>query len=498
MTAPRHKGQPLIRPYRIAAIVLTAFCFLVPGPPAAALELEDCRISAGPSFPGIKARCGTLDRPLDPDDPESETIGIRVAVVPALNLEPEPDPVVPIAGGPGQGTVQFYSAYANAFEPLRRNRDILLVDQRGTGASHRMDCPVEDEVIEGQVSVDDTVRYMRDCLDQLPHDPRFFTTSVAVADLEAVREALGYPSLNLYGVSYGSRVAQHFAKRYPEVTRTIVIDGVVPPQLALGPDIAIEAQKAIDNIFARCESDAACNERFPGIADSFVTLKNALSTRAVNVRLAHPVTGEPETISFGHMEFAAAIRLLAYSTSGVSMLPLLINEAVNGNYQPLAAQFAMTAINMAEALSLGMHNAVMCTEDAPFYDPALYDGDALAASYIGAVQLDVLAAICEIWPAGPIDDDFKQPLSTDIPTLLLSGTADPITPPRFADMAAIHLQKAWTIEGQDQGHGQLMVGCMPRVIEGFVTSMTLEEGAADCVERNFVMPFFLDFSGPLP
>ena len=483
---------------RTGAFVLTTLLLGVSSQGTNALELEECRISAGPAFPGIKARCGTLLRPENPADPESPMLAIRVAVVPALNLQPEPDPIMPLAGGPGQGAVQFYAAYAAAFEHVRRDRDILLVDQRGTGDSARMDCPMDEELIEGQYSVKLTVEYTKTCLEQLPHDPRYFTTSIAVQDLEAVREALGYPRLNLYGVSYGTRVAQHYAKRYPDSTRTIVLDGVVPPQLALGPDIAIEAQKAIDSIFARCAADDACNERYPDIAASFASLKSRLAKKPVKVSVAHPVTGRTDSLSFGRNELAAAVRLLAYSPRSIAMLPLLVSEAANGNYQPLAAQYQMTLLSLADALALGMHNTVMCTEDVPFYSDALIDKTALDASFIGPMQLEALEAICSVWPAGPIDDDFKQALSTEIPTLLLSGSADPITPPHYADMAARNLKRAWLITGRHQGHGQVAVGCMPRIIERFINNEKLRDGDADCYQSSFVMPFFLDFAGPQP
>jgi len=294
------------------------------------------------------------------------------------------------------------------------------------------------------------------------------------------------------------RAAQHYARRYPDSTRTIILDGVVPPQLALGPEIATEAQKAIDNIFARCAADTACNDRFPDIAASFIALKNKLDKKPVNVSVAHPVTGRVEKVSFGRQELAGAVRLLAYSPSSIAMLPLLVAEAASGNYQPLVAQFQMTVISMSDTLALGMHNAVMCTEDVPFYVAASIDSAALDASFMGPMQLEALGAICSVWPAGPIDDDFKQPLSTTIPTLLLSGSADPITPPRFADMAARNLKKAWLLTGENQGHGQITVGCMPRIVERFIDTEQLGDGDADCFQSSFVMPFFLDFSGPQP
>jgi len=467
---------------------------------APALSLEDCRISAGPGYPGIKARCGTLLRPVNPDDPGSPEIEIRVAVVPALNLNPENDPIVPIAGGPGQGSVEFYSSYAGAFEPVRRNRDILLVDQRGTGESSRMDCPIDDDALlfEGEFTLDDTVRFIEECLEILPHDPRYFSTSVAVTDLEAIREALGYSALNLYGVSYGTRVAQHFARRYPDSTRTVVIDGVVPPQIALGPEIATESQKAVDRILARCVEDAACNERFPNIEATFVAMVAGLREASLEVSVPHPNTGRAEVVKFGEAELAGAVRLLAYSPTTIALLPLFVHEAGQGNWVPLASQYMMTAIAMSDALALGMHNAVMCTEDMPFLERATIDVDGIAASYMGTFQLDALEAICTTWPRGPIDADFKVPLATDIPFLLLSGDADPITPPRYAEMAAVDLTNATHLVGKHQGHGQLGVGCMRNLVAEFVNSANPMAIDAQCMERNFVMPFFVDFSGPTP
>ena len=465
---------------------------------AVALELEECRISAGPAFPGIKARCGTMLRPENPDDPESQEIEIAVAVVPALDLTPEPDPFVPLAGGPGGSAIEFYASYRPAFEQVRRHRDILLVDQRGTGASSTMDCDVDDDITRGRFSTEQVLELTGICLDNLPHDPQFFTTSVAVRDLEAIRQSLGYGPLNLYGVSYGSRVAQHFARRFPESVRTVVLDGVVPPQLPLGPEIATEAQKAIDTLLARCAEDPACNERFPAVQQSFVDLRAALEVQDVVVDLSNPTTGRREYVDFGSDELAGAIRLLAYHTNSMAIVPLLIHEAANGNYGPLAAQFHMIAESMAETLAMGMHNSVLCSEDAPRYDRSQIDLEALAATYIGIVQLDAIEAMCSLWPVGPVDDDFHEPLSTDIPVLLLSGEADPITPPRYASLAMVDLTRARHLIGKRQGHGQAPLGCTSRLIGNFVASADIDSIDAGCLERSFTMPFFLDFSGPQP
>ena len=467
---------------------------------AQSLELEECRISMGPGYPGTKARCGTMLRPVNPDDPGSPQIGIRVAVVPALNLSPETDAVVPIAGGPGQGSVEFYLSVRGAFEPLRRDRDFLLVDQRGTGKSAKMDCPIDDDslLFETDVGIDELLGYTQECLDSLPHDPRWFTTSVAVTDLEAIRAALGYTSLNLYGVSYGSRVAQHFARRYPDVTRSVIIDGVVPPQISLGPEIATESQAAVDKILARCTENEACSAAFPDIDATFARVVAELREAPVEVAVPHPNSGRLETLRFGIGQFAGAVRLLVYNANTIALLPLFVHEAGQGNFGPLASQFMLTAISMRDALAIGMHNSVMCTEDVPFIDDMTVDREGIAASYMGAFQLDTLEAMCEIWPVGPLDPEFKVPVDSDIPFLLLSGDADPITPPRYAEMAAVDLGKATHLIGKQQGHGQITVGCMGRIVADFVETRDPSSLDTACMERSFVTPFFLDFSGPAP
>jgi pimeloyl-ACP methyl ester carboxylesterase len=195
---------------------------------------------------------------------------------------------------------------------------------------------------------------------------------------------------------------------------------------------------------------------------------------------------------------AVAIRLLLYSHRTVALLPLLINEAANGNLVPMAAQFQMVVVALNEALNIGMHNAVMCTEDAPFIDFADVDQAALDASYLGPQQLEAIKTMCSVWPKGPLDDDLRLPLATDMPVLLLSGDSDPITPPQYAELAAVDMGKAWLLTGKNQGHGLGVVGCMPRIIGKFIENMRLEDGDADCLNESFSMPFFLDFAGPSP
>jgi pimeloyl-ACP methyl ester carboxylesterase len=480
----------------LAAVAL--FLLVTRLPAAEPLILEDCRISAGPAYPGITARCGVFVQPENPAEPDGKKLSLRVAVVPALSLEPATDPLVPIAGGPGQSTIDFYAGTANAFEMIRRDRDIVLLDQRGTGGSALMDCDIDEDIVRGNMTLEQTRIATEACIDLLPHDPRYFTTSVAVLDLEALRVALGYTQFNLYGISYGTRVAQHFARQFPDSTRSVILDGVVPPQMALGPGIANEAQNALDGIFARCAETPACDERFPNIQTRFSALKSELADDEVTLSIPHPSTGEPEAVTFGSDDLAGAIRMLSYHPSTVALIPLLIDEAANGRFTPLASQHLMILESLTDAISIGMHNSVVCTEDAPFFAGESISEEDLAATYIGPLLVDALKTICSVWPRGILDEGFKEPLVTQAPVLLLSGDADPITPPAYADIAALELPNALHLIGKQQGHGQAPRGCMKDVMADFVSAASVVDLDSQCLDRQFAMPFFLGYSGPAP
>jgi pimeloyl-ACP methyl ester carboxylesterase len=313
-----------------------------------------------------------------------------------------------------------------------------------------------------------------------------YTTSVAVQDLERVRVELGIERWNLYGVSYGTRVAQHYLRRFPAHTRALVLDGVVPPELALGPDVAPEAQRALEQIFARCAADAGCGTRFADLPEHF---------RALLARLDAAAQEEPAP-ALGAAELRALVRFMSYSDATVALLPVLLSEAYAGNYGPLANQASTLLRDLPESLSFPMSSAVTCTEDAPFIAESSED---LGATYLGTTILDALRLICERWPAGVIDADFKTPVVTDTPVLLLSGDNDPITPPAYAERAiAGGLSNSVHVIGRGQGHGLVAVGCVRRLMREFLEAPEPAKLDADCLAAEPPTPFFLSLLGPAP
>lgn len=464
------------------------------------LELSECRLEGFGGFSKAKALCGELEVPLDPADPSGETITLFVAKVPALARSAEASAFTIIAGGPGQASTQAYTSLRGAFERVRRERDIILVDQRGTGRSSIQQCDAEDAQTMESAEFDPAlIREVTErCLAKLGDKVKFYTTSAAVHDLDKVREALGYAQLDIYGVSYGTRVAQHYLRRYPEQTRTVVLDGVVPVTLPLGPGIGLDAQRALDLIFARCVNQSDCHLAFGDISRKFDELLALTREAPIALMLDDPISAEKVPTTFGYGELLMAVRMMSYSPETAALLPYMIDQASKGNYQPLAAQALLNMENLTDMLAMGMHNSVACTEDVPFYDHDAIKSDSLATAYMGDLAYKGLVETCKTWPRGPIDEDFTEPFVSAAPVLVLSGEVDPVTPPVNGDKAAKYLQNARAVTLPGQGHGQIQLGCMPKLLADFVRTANLEELEVECLDVQQPAPFFVSPSGPKP
>jgi pimeloyl-ACP methyl ester carboxylesterase len=480
----------------LASIALFATLLALPAS-GAALALEDCRLESGSG--SVAARCGRLEVPENRAINGGKQVSLHIAVVPALRTEAELDALVVLSGGPGQAASDFYVAMAHAFARIRRDRDIVILDQRGTGRSNKLSCPLPDDADLTEVDPARIQGYTKECLASLSGDPRSYTTSVAVRDLEDVRAALGYEKIDLYGVSYGTRVAQHYLKRYPARVRAMVLDGVVPPQLALGPHIPIEAQRALDALFERCASSAPCNEVFPALRDRFAQLRQRLQQAPMEVALADPLTAAPLKVRFGSAELNGAVRLLSYNDEAASTLPLLIHEAqVLDRPQAFAAQYEIIKRDMQDQLAYGMHFSVVCSEDAPRWNGQEISKEALEATYIGPSFMAAMNAICAVWPRGPVDDDLAAPPRSDVPVLVLSGENDPVTPPAYGAEILPGLPNSLHVILSGQGHGQLAVGCMPWIVARFIASASVDGLGEECTKTVAATPFMTSSTGPAP
>jgi pimeloyl-ACP methyl ester carboxylesterase len=469
--------------------------------PAPTLTLQPCRLEHPARMLALPAECGSLSVPENPDVPNGHKIELFVARVPAISIKKAPDPLFLIAGGPGTSAVDMYTSSAAPFDRVRRDRDIVLVDQRGTGRSHRLDCKYDnrnlferiDEVKVGPENVK--------CRDELStgSDLRMYTTSIAVRDLDAVRVALGYERINLYGGSYGTRVAQHYARRYPAATRTLILDGVVNPEQVLGPAIALDAEHALERILKRCKDDAACAHAFTDPFADYHALRARLTAKPVKATVSEAATGRPLQFDFTYRHLSAVLRFASYNDDQAALLPLSLHLAVHEeNFLPLANQFRVFANSLEEAFAYGMHNAVACSEDTPLIDASKLDVAALDATHMGAEQVQQFMEACRDWPKGVVDKDLHAPLESKAAALLLSGADDPVTPPEYAAIAQKGFADSKHVVIAGHGHGQLNAPCVDRVIASFIRAGTAKDLDAACTGKLPPMPFFTTLAGPAP
>jgi pimeloyl-ACP methyl ester carboxylesterase len=466
--------------------------------PATALPLHECRLEHPLKLTSVPARCGRLKVPEDPARVSGPSISLRIAVVPALNRRAHAAPLFLLAGGPGQAATDLYVSYAGAFERIHRNHDIVLVDQRGTGGSEPLVCSYPDDWRETTDALPHLRQATLACLAKYGDRVRYYTSSVAVIDLEQARAALGYSQIDLYAASYGTRMAELYMRRYPKSTHAVILDGVTYPQQAIGPDTPLDGEHALNLILERCHAAPACAAAYPELGRDLATLRAKFGPEQSALTLSDPSTGEPLEIEFNRSVLSAALRLLSYSATEASLLPALIHQAAEGRLAPLAAQPVMMAREIRDQLASGMQNSVVCSEDVPFFAVTPIDREKIASTYQGTEQLDALAEICKLWPRGPVDADLHSALHSAVPSLLLSGEADPVTPPADAERLAQGLDRYRHLIVPGEGHGQVATGCVPKLIAEFLDSPDPRALDAACLERHHPAPFFVGLTGPAP
>lgn len=454
-----------------------------------AITFKPCALSQK-RIAAVEAQCATFAVPENHDVPNGRKIELALALIPATG-EAEADPIVFIAGGPGQSILEAYPQLHAGVRDARRTRNVLLIDARGTGKSHPLRCEEMDrlqdkpELWRDPDAIRDMAARCRDRL-SATSDLRFYGTGDHIRDLDAVRAALGVARFNLVGISYGTRVAQQFAARYPSRTRTVTLDSIAPNTLVLGQEHARNLDDALKRQFARCVADAACKRNLGDPAATLASVRTRLQAGGLApVRFRDPKTGEwrEETPSFAHL--GALLRLYAYQPVSASMLPLVLRDADQGRYEPLLAQAYAIGGEMNEAIMMGMHLSVSCTEDPEIrVDPK--DADTI----MGTDLVDFLKTQCEVWPKGKRDPNFRKPLSGDVPVLAISGEFDPVTPSRYGDEVVKTLPKGRHLILPGQGHSVLTVGCMPKLFARFLETADAKGLDAACLQRLKPSPPF--------
>lgn len=439
-----------------------------------AFPLKSCTVA------GVAARCGGYTVPEDRTEPQGRAIDLRVVVLPARSGNKAPDPIFFLHGGPGAAASAMAPFFASS--PLRQRRDIILVDQRGTGGSNPLECNLDGagDVLDAMVTLE--IPGLEACRQELDADLRMYTTSTAMNDLDDVRQALGLEQINLLGGSYGTRAALEYMRRYPGRVRTAVLRGVHPPSASLPLNFDRDNQAALNALLADCDRDARCHEAFPDTRKQIHAVLQRLDESPARARVDDPASGKPVDIVVTREMFAGAIHVLLYSSTEAARLPLLIHRAAAGRFDELIGALLDMTLRMGADTGIGMFLSVVCAEDAPFFDEADIARDS-RDTLLGGTLSHGLKRSCRDWPRGALLEDYKEPVRSDVPVLLISGEVDPVTPPHLAEEAAAHLPNALHVVIPGTGHARWAPGCVDDLIQRLIESGSTEGLDGSCVSE---------------
>lgn len=441
--------------------------------------------------------CGSIRQPLDAASPsQGASIDIHFAVLPAINpLHPQ-EAVLAFAGGPGQSAFDAAATFAYALRYARESRDILLIDQRGTGKSGLLHCDGLD--LTSQFALDenslDMVEMTRSetelCRDKLQVDLSHYTTVAAAADFEAVRLALGYQHLHLYGGSYGTRMAQEYMRQYPNAVLTATLDGVVPFNQSFGA-MGAASDASLEAVYAYCDASPECQQQFPAARAQLQQLQQTLTQRTISTTVRHPRTFELIELKLTRAKLQQALRFALYRNSTRAMLPLVIDQASKGDYGALIG--LMLAQDFASDLSVGVNFAVVCGEDRPFW--TAQSQAEFTQSYLGQSWLQGAETSCNVWQVKPVAADYTAPLQTDTPVLLLSGGLDPVTPPGWAELAMAKMRNARHLIAPHATHIVASQTCAPKLISQFINQQSASALDERCLQQELRKAFFTNANG---
>ena len=465
--------------------------------PSAFDKLERCEPGAGPT----DARCGVLEVYEDREAATGRRIALNVMLLPALANSPAPDPVFFLAGGPGAGAASMVDQIEPMFDRIRRTRDVVLVDQRGTGKSGPLECDLDDPDHELDFSLALPPERVQACLDSYGDaDLRLYVTPIAMDDLDDVRAWLGYERINLYGGSYGTRAALVYLRRHEEHVRSVVLDGVAPVQMTLPLFFARDAHAALERVLRDCEESAACSKRFPALRQTTAELFERLDGEPLRTAIVHPRTGERLERTLGRRAVALVLTGMLYSPWLTRLAPLALEHAAEGDFQMLMP-LATANEEVAGMMSQGMFYSVICSEDWARITPEQRREQA-QGTFAGEALFESRWKPCEYWPLAELPDAYYEPVRSDRPVLIFSGALDPVTPPSWGALAAETLPNSRHIVADNAAHGVSPLGCGPRLIEEFFTTAEAESLDAGCMDElsrpTFLVSPVAGFEAPEP
>ena len=459
------------------------------------ITFEPCALEGSQGMDAEKAYCAVHEVPENPAQPNGRKIKLNLAMLPARNDGGE-DPIVFLAGGPGQAAVEYGSYAGLILQQANRNRDILLVDQRGTGKSNALSCPEAEKkykVVDVTLTPAEQLESMKACHAEIATtaDTRFYTTANFVDDLERIRKAIGAKQYNLVGISYGTRSAQKYAAAYPQNVRSMVLDGVAPNDLVIGADFARQLDNALKKQDEYCAKESSCKKTYGGdLSQRLRALRVKLDGSPASVQVRDQKTNQTKDIRITGDQMVSLVQKLAYQPEAMSILPLLIQTAEQGDYQPLGALINTMGAE-SSGIEAGLYMSVTCAEDMPRWNA---NGDASQFLMGRDVRKDFEAA-CKLWPSGTMPTDFAKTPVLKIPTLMLSGDLDPVTPPSYAQSIIKQFPNGRSLVLKGSSHGSMTRGCTSRLVGQFIDRGDAKSLDASCLDSLGFIPPFTSFNG---
>ena len=462
------------------------------------IEETDCPVDV-PAAYAERVTCGVLivpERRTEGSDP-ARTLELPLAVIASRSPDPAGDPLVfPTTGGPGGGTLSALWYFLDYADWAADDRDIILIEQRGDAlAQPSLDCPeldTEHFIVDGvRVSGEEDaalrLERLQMCRDRLVEegvDPAAYTSTESAADLADLRTVLGYDEWNLYGVSYGARLALTTMRDYPDGLRSVILDGVYPPHVNRHEGTPAGFLDAVNRLFADCAAQADCREVYPDIEGDLTAVLDRAAEEPLSVTVKHPVDGSPVRLDLGDTELTQGLFDAFYDPEVIRALPFLIDRLAVGD-AGAAVPLAQRSLDNADLRAEGLEQSIECAEEVPFNTD-----DLIAAALTVDPLLEHLALFdgvreaCGVWAVPALSALENEAVVSGIPTLLTSGGYDPITPALWAESAAVTLSTHYLYTFPAMGHGSVWANwiddCPASIAQQFLRDPA-EEPDASCI-----------------
>lgn len=466
-------------------------------PKTDSISLQPCEVPGAAEGVKEKVLCGKLSVFENRQLKSGRRIALKIVVFPATGENKLADPIFYIAGGPGSSAIEEAPYVAGDFRKIRERRDLVFVDQRGTGGSNPLNCEFfNPSDLQSYLGHWNPLVDVRKCREQLEPkaELRLYVTSIAMDDLDDVRAALGYKQINLYGGSYGTRAAQIYLKRHGKKVRSAVLHGVSPTNQWMPIDFAQHTERALNGVLSECETDEGCRAAFPNLRDEVKSVLGKLRGGPIEVNVKAEQKGDKIVrVKLSRDLAGEAIRYMLYRSGAASRIPLILHLAAAGNFTPLAEAAIYFRREIVATGSNGMYLSVTCSEDLPWINAGEL-GWRWDETFLGNYRLRQQSEACKLWPRGEIPADYFEPVRSSVPVLILTGLWDPVTPPLYGDRIARHLPNSLHVVVPSGGHGfggLEGLGCISDLTTDFVVKGTAKGLNTRCVRgirrKGFVL-----------